>query len=76
MIVNDKLGCKMLRCDSCGYVSRHWNGKINLFVADFDGTDDCPKCGGTMRAALYDGGQKTREMFRHVSEWAIVNGYD
>ena len=46
--------CKILKCDTCGYVSRHWNGKVNLFVPDFDGTDDCPKCGGVMMARLYD----------------------
>lgn len=74
--MNDRIEYKMLRCDSCGYVSRKWNGKINLFVADFDGEDDCPKCGGVMRAALYDGQQRTKEMFRYVNEWAIVNGYD
>lgn len=42
--------CKILMCESCGYISRHWNGKINLFVADFVGEDDCPNCGRVMRS--------------------------
>lgn len=62
------LRSKILICADCGYISRHWNGKINLFMADFDGTDNCPKCKGVMKVKPYEMGHTVGNSVQNKGE--------
>lgn len=62
-------------CDTCGYISRHWNGKVNLLVADFDGEDTCPKCGSVMRAKPYDMERRRIERKNRRNQNETVSNY-